>query len=173
MRVLVPAIAAVILLAASTARADDAYSGVKLLRGTVFSVGRADPRGSNAVDDTTLGSGVYIDANYTSVFLNGGVGAKDFGGETVTNAYVGIGFSRIVQLQVGYGDRGQVGRVRSDLNLRSVYNFITQSTQPQREKTLADRVTFSYAVERYSDDEHEEFGNGTLGVGVLYEWPSF
>ncbi|MFP5440620.1 MAG: hypothetical protein ACLGHJ_03940 [Gammaproteobacteria bacterium] len=172
MRVLAPAIAAVItLLATPVVNAADPYKGVKLVRGTVFSVGRADPRGDNTGPD--LDSGVYIDANYSSVFINGGIGGKDFAGSRVASAYAGIGLGRMLQLQVGYGDRGPVGRVRSDLNLRSVYSLVTQQTQPRREKTLADRITFSYSLERYNDEENEEFDNATIGIGVLYEWPKF
>lgn len=163
-------VATLIAMAASPAFAEDRYEGVKLIRGTVFSVGRADPRGQAGVAQN-LDTGIFIDANYSSVFINGGVGAKDFSGHRVVNAYAGIGFGRIIQLQLGYGDRGSVGRVRTDLNLRSVYNFLTQDTQPRREKTLADRVTFTYTIERYSEEKNKEFDNGTIGVGVLYDGP--
>lgn len=161
--------AALALVAVPHAAAEDRYEGVKLIRGTVYSVGRADPRGDNIAAD--LDTGVFVDANYSSVFLNGGLGAKDFQGVRVVNAYAGIGFGRIIQLQVGYGDRGSLGRIRTDWNFRSIYSFLTQSKQPRREKTLADRVTFTYAVERYNESDSEEFDNGTIGVGVLYEGP--
>ena len=147
--------------------ADDLYSGVKMIRGTVYSIGRADPRG----DDNPLESGLFLDANYSSVFLNGGIGAKDFEGEQVFNAYAGIGFGRLIQLQAGIGDRGPLGRIRTDINLRSIYSFFTQTTQPARERTLADRVTFTYTAERYSDEEEKAFNNGTIGVGVLFDGP--
>lgn len=149
--------------------ADSAYDGVTIIRGTVYSVGRADPRGQSGMQD--LESGVFIDANYSSVMLNGGVGAKDFNGHRVVNAYAGFGFGRLIQIQAGYGDRGTLGRIRSDLNLRSVYNFFTQQRQAKRERTLADRITFTYTAERYSDEKNEEFDNGTIGVGVLFEGP--
>ncbi|MFZ5724518.1 MAG: hypothetical protein ACOY33_12770 [Pseudomonadota bacterium] len=149
--------------------AADRYDGVKLTRGTVFSVGRADPRGQSGAPD--LDSGVFVDANYSSVFVNGGLGAKDFSGARVVNAYLGFGWDRILQIQVGYGDRGPVGRVRSDINIRTIYSFITQTRQPRREKTLGDRITFTYAIERYSDEENEEFDNGTIGIGLLFEGP--
>lgn len=153
---------------AGTARAETPYSGVTMMRGTVYSIGRADARGDTA---NTLGSGTFIDANYSSVFLNGGIGAKDFSGVDVANIYAGFGFGRIVQLQAGYGTRGTLGRVRTDLNLREVYSFVTRTKQSMREKTLADRVTFTYTAERYSDKEDEEFSNGTIGIGVLFEGP--
>lgn len=156
-------------LSAPAVAASDRYEGVTLIRGTVYSVGRADPRGQSGMQD--LDSGVFIDANYSSVFFNGGLGAKDFNGHRVANAYLGFGFGRLIQLQAGYGDRGTLGRIRTDINLRSVYNFFTQQRQPKREKTLADRITFTYTAERYSDDRSEEFDNGTIGVGVLFEGP--
>lgn len=157
------------LLVPGISVAADRYSGVKLTRGTVYSIGRADPRGLSGAED--LESGVYVDANYTSVLVNGGLNAKDFDGHRVVNAYLGFGFSRIIQIQAGIGDRGPVGRIRTDINIREVYNFVTQTRQPQREKTLADRITFSYSLERYSDKDSEEFDNGTIGIGVLYEGP--
>lgn len=161
-------------LAASGAWADGRYGGrydgVNLIRGTVYSIGRADPRGlSGAVNP--LESGVLLDANYSSVFLNGGIGTKSFEGHNVVNLYAGFGVGRFLQLQVGYGDRGTLGRVRTDLNLREVYNFLTQTRQRYRERTLADRITFSYSAERYSDSNNGEFDNGTIGVGVLFEGP--
>lgn len=146
--------------------ADDLYSGVKMIRGTVYSIGRADPRGAAGAE-----SGIFIDANYSSVFLNGGLGAKDFDGEQVYNAYAGIGFGRLIQLQAGIGNRGPLGRIRTDINLRSIYNFFTQTTQPARERTLADRVTFTYTAERYSDEAEKAFNNGTIGIGVLFDGP--
>lgn len=172
-RLLLPLLATALLTATFTvpaqAESTDRYSGVKLTRGTVYSIGRADPRGDN--DDNTLESGLFVDANYSSVAFNGGLGVKDFMGDAVGNAYVGIGFSRLIQLQVGYGNRGPLGRLRTDINLRSIYSFFTQTTQNPRERTLADRLTFSYALEKYSDEEHERFNNGTIGVGVLFDGP--
>lgn len=153
----------------TVSHAEDRYSGVNLIRGTVYSVGRADPRGLDGIQD--LQSGIFFDANYSSVFINGGLGAKDFGGHRVVNAYAGIGLGRIVQLQAGAGDRGMLGRIRTDLNLREVYDFVMQQKQTHREKTLADRVTFTYTAERYSDSKNEEFDNGTIGIGVLFEGP--
>ncbi len=158
------------IVVSTSAMAADPYAGVNLIRGTVYSIGRADPRGQGgAVDD--LPSGILLDANYSSVFINGGFGAKDFNGQRVVNAYAGIGIGRVLQLQVGFGDRGTLGRIRTDLNLREVYGFVTQSKQVRREKTLADRITFTYTAERYSDKDSEEFDNGTIGIGVLFEGP--
>lgn len=157
------------LLSPGLASAADAYEGVNLIRGTVYSVGRADPRGQTGASN--FDSGIFVDANYTSVAFNFGAGAKDFTGEQVANVYGGIGFGRIIQLQLGVGTEGSLGRIRTDLNFRSIYNFVTQTRQPRREKTLADRITFTYAIERYNDTQSERFDNGTIGLGVLYEGP--
>ena len=166
------ALAAILLVssvASESVFAADLYEGVNLTRGTVYSIGRADPRGLAGAPK--LDSGLFVDANYSSVFINGGLGAKDFNGHRVVNAYGGIGLGRIFQLQVGIGDRGPLGRIRTDLNLREVYGFVTQQRQSSRERTLADRVTFTYTAERYSDKENDEFDNGTIGIGVLYDGP--
>lgn len=152
-----------------TAPANDRYTGVNLIRGTVYSIGRADPRAH--AGQPQLDSGILFDANYSSVFLNGGLGAKDFNGHRVANVYAGFGIGRWIQMQAGYGDRGSLGRIRTDLNVREVYHFVTQTRQSSREKTLADRITFTYTAERYSDDSNGEFDNGTIGIGVLFEGP--
>ncbi len=158
------------IFVSTSAMAADRYAGVNLIRGTVYSIGRADPRGQGGATND-LPSGVLLDVNYSSVFINGGFGAKDFGGHNVVNAYAGIGIGRVLQMQAGIGDRGPLGRIRVDLNLREVYGFVTQSKQIRREKTLADRVTFTYTAESYSDKDSEEFDNGTIGIGVLFEGP--
>lgn len=159
------------MLSAVVAQADDRYGGVKMVRGTVFSIGRADPVGNVPAPTVPFDSGILLDANYTSVFLNGGAGFKDFNGHRVANLYAGFGFGRIFQIQAGYGDRGTLGRIRTDFNVREVYSFVTQQAQHRREKTLADRVTFTYTAERYSDAASKEFNNGTIGVGLLFEGP--
>lgn len=167
-RLLVAALALATL--SVTARAEDPYKGVHLIRGTVVSVGRADPRGDDTLPNQ-LESGPFFDVNYSSVFINGGFGTKLLDDANVVNAYAGIGFGRILQLQAGFGDRGPLGRIRTDINLRSIYNFVTQTRQPKRERTLADRITFTYTAEQYSRDESEEFDNATIGIGLLFDGP--
>ncbi len=170
------------ILLAGQARADlpvdGAYEGVHLIRGTVVSVGRVDPS-TSGVD-----TGFFADANYSSVALNGGINSKKLGDSPlrksepatdeaqaaqgrINNVYAGVGFGRIAQLQLGYGSEGQVTRLRSDINIRSIMDFITQETTPRHRLMLADRITFSYTIERYTGDE-EIFDNFTWGVGLLF-----
>lgn len=163
---------------ASHAHAEDRYSGVTLIRGTVVSVGRVDP--TENVD-----TGFFVDANYSSVAINAGIGSKKFGdsplrsdqreddlseadGERVNNAYAGIGFGRIVQIQYGYGNHGDLLRFRSDFNYRSVVDFFTGKRTPKDRMTLGDRITFTIAVEQYQDSDEEIFDNATWGVGLLF-----
>lgn len=169
------------LLASGQAQADiphveNPYGGVHILRGTVISMGRVDPTES-------IGTGFFVDANYSSVALNGGIATKRFGespfrssskkedepafGVQVTNVYAGVGFSRVLQLQGGYGTEGQLIRLRSDFNFRAIADFVTQTSTPKRRLTLADRLTFTISVERYRGDE-EIFNNSTWGVGLLF-----
>ena len=170
------------LLAASHASADiphveNPYGGVHMLRGTVVSVGRVDP-------SVNVGTGFFVDANYSSVAINFGAASKKFGESPlrakqdgdddadaarrrVNNLYAGVGFGRIIQLQGGYGNKGQLLRFRSDFNFRSVVDFLTQTSTPKHRLTLADRITFTVSVERYNDDE-EIFNNSTWGVGLLF-----
>lgn len=156
---------------------ENPYGGTHILRGTVVSMGRVDPT-------ENIGTGFYVDANYTSVALNGGIATKRFGesplrsndganendpafGEQVTNVYAGVGFSRVLQLQGGYGSEGQLVRLRSDFNFRAIADFFSQTSTPKQRLTLADRITFTISVERYRGDK-EIFNNSTWGVGLLF-----
>lgn len=152
------------------------YSDTKVLRGTVISVGRVDPT-------ENIGTGHYFDINYSSVAVNFGAATKKFGdtpirpstntnlpgdNERVNNVYAGIGFSRIFQFQLGYGNHGDVLRLRSDFNFRAVSDFLTRKSTPKDRLLLADRLTFSISVERYNDDDEDIFDNATWGVGLLF-----
>lgn len=168
---------AALTLLSSAAQAEDRYDGVSMIRGTVFSVGRVDP-----TED--IDTGFFVDANYSSVALNGGISTKKFGdsplrpdsrddfseadGERVNNAYFGIGFGRIVQVQYGYGNHGDLVRFRSDFNFRSVMDFLSGSKTPKDRMTLGDRITFTIAAEQYQDSDEEIFDNATWGIGLLF-----
>lgn len=150
------------------------YHGVSVWRGFVVSAGRVDPT-------ENIGTGYYLDVNYTSVAVNAGINTKKvgaFGGENdvfpdaqdtqITNVYAGIGFSRVIQLQYGYGTEGGVYRVRSDINARAIIDFLTDTRTPKSHLTLGDRLTFSFTVERYLDDDKDVFDNATWGIGLLF-----
>lgn len=152
------------------------YSGGKVLRGTVLSVGRVDPT-------ENIGTGYYLDANYSSVALNIGAASKKFGdtpirpsnisnlpadGERVNNVYAGVGFSRIFMLQYGTGNHGDVFRMRSDFNFRAVADFLSGKVTPKDRLLLADRLTFSFSAERYNDKGEDIFNNATWGIGLLF-----
>lgn len=154
------------------------YDGVAVQRGVVVSGYRVDP---SANVDTGFG----LDANYSSVALNGGVATKKFGqsplrpserenpdervhGERVNNAYLGVGFSRIIQFQYGYGNHDDLLRLRSDINYRAIADFFQGSATPKNRLTLADRITFTVALEEYLSDDAEVFDNFTWGIGLLF-----
>lgn len=156
------------------------YDNRGVIRGTVFSTGRVDP-------SEDIGTGYFFDANYTSVALNFGASTKKFGdlpgnfnflatdcpecvaeGRRVNNAYIGVGFSRLLQLQIGAGNEGRVTRFRSDFNFRSIVNFLTQTQTRKDRMLLADRLTFTTAIEEYEDEESEGFNNLTWGIGLLF-----
>ncbi|MEE3321128.1 MAG: hypothetical protein VX258_10605 [Pseudomonadota bacterium] len=168
---------AMLALFSSGVQAEERYSGVNLIRGTVVSVGRVDP-----TED--IDTGFFVDANYSSVALNGGIATKKFGdsplrpdsrddfseadGERVNNGYFGIGFSRLIQVQYGYGNHGDLMRFRSDFNFRSVMDFLSGTRTPKDRLTIGDRITFTVAIEQYLDEEEEIFDNATWGVGLLF-----
>jgi len=156
--------------------ADSLYDGGHVLRGTVVSFGRVDPT-------ENIGTGLYFDVNYTSVALNGGIATKKFsnaptgGGcatftkacdASFTNGYFGVGFSRILQFQYGYGTEGDLVRLRSDFNFRAIVDFLSNKKTRKDRMLLADRLTFTITGERYGDKESEAFNNTTWGVGLLF-----
>lgn len=130
--------------------------------GLVLSLGQVHSR----QDDTGYGTGYFLDANYTRVFVNFGGAFKDFGGERLANVYVGTGFTGILQLQVGYGTEGFVQRIRHDLNLPRAYDFLTGNRRNRYNQSLGTRFTFTFAAENYSDDSR--FDNFHAGFGLLY-----
>ncbi len=166
------------LLLSSTLLAEESgrYGGGKVLRGTVFSVGRVDPT-------ENIGTGHYFDINYSSIAVNFGAATKKFGdtpirpaspsdfdadGERVNNVYAGVGFSRILMFQYGYGNHGDVLRLRSDFNFRAVADFLSGKVTPKDRLLLADRLTFSISAERYNDKDEDIFNNATWGIGLLF-----
>lgn len=166
-----------LLTAPALANPSEPYAGTYIHRGTVVSAGRVDP-------SENVGNSYFFDINYSSVALNGGVSSKKFGkaparvnipgraehrvsDEWVHNAYVGIGFSRLIQLQLGYGTEGRVFRVRSDFNYRAIVDFLTQTNTPKHRLTVADRLTFTLAAERY-EGKYDAFNNVTWGIGLLF-----
>ena len=154
------------------------YEGIKVQRGFVVSGYRVDP---SANVDTGFG----WDVNYSSVALNGGVATKKFGEsplrpssrsdpdptvdeERVNNVYFGTGFSRVLQFQYGYGNHGDVLRLRSDFNFRAIADFFQDTHTPKHQLTLADRLTFTASLEEYLDDDESGFDNFTWGIGLLF-----
>lgn len=156
---------------------EDPYDEGRVLRGWVVSAGRVDP-----TED--IGTGFFLDANVSSVAVNGGIATKRFGespvrpstdgdehpadNEQVTNAYAGIGFSRILMLQWGYGTEGAVMRLRSDWNVRAIMDFFQGQPTPKRRLTIGDRLTFTLSIEDYRGSDKAMFDNATWGIGLLF-----
>ncbi|HCT42085.1 MAG TPA: hypothetical protein DF427_13235 [Moraxellaceae bacterium] len=128
----------------------------------LLSAGRVDSRR----DDTGVGTGYFLDANYTRSFLNLGVVHKDFDGETVDTAFAGVGFSNLLQLQAGMSTEGTVYRIRHDLNLTYLSDFFTGTKRNRYNISLGNRITWTVAMENYEDDER--FDNFSIGFGLLY-----
>ncbi len=161
-----PALAALLISLLSTLLPASASAGPldpKILPAMLYSAGRVDTRENNS----GLGSGFFLDANYTRTFLNGGVSYKSWGGDgDLANAYVGVGFSKLVQLQIGMGTQGMVKRVRNDFNLTSIYDFVTGTKRNRYNTSLGNRLTLTFALENYSDEE--KLNNFHIGLGLLY-----
>ncbi len=136
----------------------------KILPAMLYSAGRVDTRESNS----GVGSGFFLDANYTRTFLNGGVSYKSWGsdGGDLGNVYAGVGFSKLIQLQIGMGTQGMVRRVRNDFNLTSISDFITGTKRNRYNTSLGNRLTLTFALENYEDEE--KLDNFHIGLGLLY-----
>lgn len=136
----------------------------KIIPAMLFSAGRVDTRESNS----GVGSGFFLDANYTRTFLNGGVSYKSWGsdGGDLGNVYAGVGFSKLIQLQIGMGTQGMVRRVRNDFNLTSISDFITGTKRNRYNTSLGNRLTLTFALENYEDEE--KLDNFHIGLGLLY-----
>lgn len=136
----------------------------KILPAILYSAGRVDTRES----DSGVGSGFFLDANYTRTFINTGVSYKSWGSEggDLANAYVGVGFSKILQLQIGMGTQGVVKRVRNDFNMTSIYDFVTGTKRNRYNTSLGNRLTLTFAMEDYEDEER--LNNFHIGLGLLY-----
>lgn len=134
----------------------------KIVPGLVVSAGQVHARR----DDLGAGTGYFLDANYSRVFLNGGVSFKDFGDDKIENFYIGTGFAGVLQFQVGYGAEGMVKRLRHDLNLARAYEFFSGKRRNRYNQSLGTRFTLTFALEDYSDDQR--FDNVHTGIGLLY-----
>lgn len=162
MRFQAPALAALFLaLAVATPTAQALDLDPDLLSGLVVGAGQAHSR----YDNTGFGTALFVDANYISVFLNGGVSHKAWD-EPVTNAYVGVGISGLLQLQIGQGTEGQVKRIRTDINISRMIDFFAGRPRNRYNQSFGTRITFTFAGEEYSDDRR--FDNFQAGLGLIF-----
>lgn len=136
------------------------YPGLVLSAGGAYST-----RSHNDTVTPGVGSGLALDADYTHVILNAGVGYKGFGGG-VANVYAGAGISGLLQFQAGYGTRGFVKRIRTDMNFGRLTDFLTNRRPNRYNTSLSDRLTFSAAVEQYPGNP--QYDNISFGLGLLY-----
>lgn len=165
----------IMLVVCSGVGAQSRYDGGTVQRGTVVSLGRVDSTAEQ-------GSGSAFDVNYSSVAVNIGAATKKFGdwpvgpdasnvetsSERISNVYAGVGFSRLVQLQYGTGNHGELYRVRTDLNINELVGLLTFSRTPKDRLLPSDRITFSFSAERYSESDEEIYDNFTWGLGLLF-----
>lgn len=149
---------------ATPAMADETYGPLNphIIPGIVLSLGRTD----STHNGTGVGSGVFADANYTRTFLNGGGEYEQYGNVRVANAFLGVGFSRLVQLQTGYGNNGVVQRLRSDFNFSSIMEFFSGTSYNRYDRTIGQRFTFTVSTETYGRQPRLDCFH--LGFGLLY-----
>lgn len=132
------------------------------LPGLVLSGGQLHSR--RASDD--VGTGWFVDANYSRVFINMGVSHRQFKDDSIDNVYAGIGIAGVLQLQVGMGTEGPVQRIRHDFNLARFIEVVGGKPRNRYNQSLGTRFTLTFAAENYKDDKR--FDNFHAGVGLLY-----
>lgn len=158
-----PALGALLLgVALATPSAQALDLDPEMLSGLVVGAGQAHSRYD---DKRGFGTELFVDANYIHVFLNGGVSYKNFD-EKVTNGYVGVGLSGLVQLQYGVGNEGPVTRIRTDINISRMVDFFAGRKRNRYNQSFGNRITFSFAGEEYHDDKR--FDNFQAGLGLIF-----
>lgn len=154
---------AVLLLAGSLPTVSEARPlDPSILPGLVLSAGQVHSRR----DDSGLGSGFFLDANYSRVFVNFGGSFKHYPEEDLANVYLGTGIAGLLQLQGGYGTQGPVYRVRSDINIVRGMDFFRGIKRNRYNQNLGARFTLTFALENYPDDDRLD--NFHAGIGLLY-----
>ncbi|MCD6060762.1 MAG: hypothetical protein K0R03_1228 [Moraxellaceae bacterium] len=133
-----------------------------MLSGTVVSLGQAHSRH----DSSGQGTAFMAEINHIQVFLNGGVGHKSFDEDTVTNGYIGVGISGLLQLQYGDGSDGPLTRIRTDINISRFMDFFAGRKRNRFNQSFGTRLTFSFAGEEYKDDKR--FDNFQAGIGLIF-----
>lgn len=156
-----PALGALLLALTCVTPSAHAELDPDMLSGLVLGVGQAHSRD----DATGYGTELFADANYIHTFLNGGVSYKDFD-DNVANAYVGVGISGLLQLQVGSGNQGNVKRIRTDINISRMIDFFAGRPRNRYNQSFGTRITFTFAAEEYSDDRR--FDNFQAGLGLIF-----
>lgn len=157
-----PALGALLLgVALATPSAHALDLDPEMLSGLVVGAGQAHSR----YDDKGFGTELFVDVNYIHVFLNGGVSHKAFD-QAVTNGYVGVGLSGLVQLQYGQGNEGQVTRIRTDINISRMIDFFSGRKRNRYNQSFGNRITFTFAGEEYKDDSR--FDNFQAGLGLIF-----
>lgn len=156
-----PALGALLLALACATPSAHAAMDPDMLSGLVLGAGQAHSRD----DETGFGTALFADANYIAPFLNGGVSYKDFD-NNVANAYVGVGISGLLQLQVGSGNQGNVKRIRTDINISRMIDFFGDRPRNRYNQSFGTRITFTFAAEEYNDDRR--FDNFQAGLGLIF-----
>ncbi|HET8729741.1 MAG TPA: hypothetical protein VFM34_01350 [Moraxellaceae bacterium] len=157
-----PALAALLFgMALATPSAQALELDPDTLSGLVVGAGQAHTR----YDNSGFGTALFVDANYIHVFLNGGVSHKAWD-TSVTNGYLGIGISGLLQLQVGEGTEGPVRRIRSDINISRMVDFFAGRRRNRYNQSFGSKITFTFAAEEYSQDRR--FDNFQAGLGLIF-----
>jgi hypothetical protein len=156
-----PALGALLLALMCATPSARAEMDPDMLSGLVVGIGQAHSRD----DKPGYGTALIADANYIAPFLNGGVSYKDFD-DHVANAYVGVGISGLLQLQVGSGNQGPVKRIRTDINISRMVDFFGGRKRNRYNQSFGTRITFTFAAEEYNDDRR--FDNFQAGLGLIF-----
>lgn len=98
--------------------------------------------------------GISYNANFVGFFPSVGFEYIDSDFD-ITNLFLGIGFSNLIQLQVGTGSEGRITRVRSDLFVFSLFDSSKNEFPlmfPNRKSAKwFDRIAMSVSLTEYEE----------------------
>lgn len=121
------------------------------------------------------GWGIGGETIYSRDSFSTGGGIKFFPEGTddpVFNMFVGTGYKRLVQAQIGYGTEDGIYRLRSEVDLPWLWVLAKNvaAMKPSLPKQLDyypnNRFVVSFTFEKY--DDRSELDNITLGLGLRY-----
>lgn len=106
-----------------------------------------------------------IGGSYTHQGVNSGFAFQNIDTDAVNNLYTGIGFGHLLQTQLGYGNEGMLGRLRSDWNIKQQFPFLKRI---QSKDSSRSGLVVVLSMERYKNRSSKKYDHSSIGFGFRY-----